>query len=701
MTRSPLRPAGTRALRLEGAVFAALRDERRGSGDDDAIFRALADRAGIDELALVEWERWSQLGRHEGDARFALLLACLVTGERVASGSSVAPIGQGPRFTPFFEELARLGAPVDEPRIVQGLNLLTADLSTRPAHLRVVGRLEERRPLVLEAGTLTFHGLASAEATVARRLVDLFALPPPSYDDAAIARALIEVIVRAPLRSTSGPMALAPAQARAVGAAVSTSFSVIAGGPGTGKTAIVANCVRAFAHLGVLPSEIALAAPTGRAAARLEESVHGALRSLDTPSTSDHALRERPPRAQTVHRMLGARHDGSFAHGPDAPLSARVVIVDEASMVSLPLFAALLDAIPRAQPVHLVLVGDAHQLPSVEAGDVLSTLTGARGSIARTLGERLVRVARLAKERGTPLEIDDADARPVDDGAVDGRVIWLDVVHRQASDVGGRSISVLAEHVRSSRIDEAIATVVVQDDPRALGDAGVELLPWGGDVAILAQGVARIAALHALSDDERDLLGSGFESDDPRIAMFVARRLSTRVLGFTHHGVVGVDALNARIAHALDQTHARGSFAFAGAPVLIDENDPVTGLMNGDVGVVVPVREEGRRPVLRAAFVLDGAPRLFSLSRLPRARLAYATTVHKAQGTECDRVVVALPSDGPLLTRETFYTAITRARRSVWILGATEEVRRALERSMVRASRLTERVAAASISARV
>jgi len=700
MSVTPLRPAGTRPLRLGGAVFAALRAERGGAPDvDDEVVRSLAAASGLDEVALIEWERWASLGGLDGDARLAFLLACVVTGARAAGGSSVAPFGAPPTFRPFFDELARLtadaeGVILDHARIARGLACLDEERLSRPAPARVVGRADEGRPLVIEAETLSFHSLACAEATVASGLRSLLAREAPPLVDEAIARALCEVLVESPLVSSAGPMTLAPAQARAVASILCASFSVVAGGPGTGKTSIIATCVRAFARLGVSSSEIVLTAPTGRAALRMQESVRGALRTLVEPRGADRTLVEQAPRAETLHRLLGASRDGVFAHGPDAPLAARVVIVDEASMVSLPLFAALVRALPRDTPLHFVLVGDAHQLPSVEAGDVLSAITRAGPSIPRALNERIARVARIAQASGVTLPIVDASGPVVDDRTLAGRTVWLDVVHRQADDAGGRAIAALAEHLRAGRDDEALAAIAVRESADTLTELGVDLLPWrGDDDDVLAQVAARVAATHASTDDEREALATGFEPDDPQIASFVARRLATRILCFTHHGRAGDDALNLHIARAREGARARAAFAFAGAPVLVVENDPVTGLMNGDVGVVVPVRDGGHAPTLRAAFLHAGSPTLLALSRLPPARLAYATTVHKAQGTECERVVVVLPDDGPLLARETLYTAITRARRCVWLLGSTDDVRRALGRSMARLSRLADRVA--------
>ena len=416
--------------------------------------------------------------------------------------------------------------------------------------------------------------------------------------------------------------------------------TVLTGGPGTGKTASVARLLAVLSeqHETTVgrPPRIALAAPTGKAAARLQESV-ARERDSDRMPPAD-AARLVGIGASTVHRLLGWRPDNStrFRHHRANPLPYDVVVVDEVSMVSLTQMTRLLEAVRPA--TRLVLVGDPDQLASVEAGAVLADL-----------------VAGF-------------------EGRADSPVVRLLTTHRTADDEGGRALDALARAMRQGDADAAVqllgssgdaVRLVDPEDQTAMAAVRAEVVGRAVDIAEAAQEAQALRATELLEEH--------------------------RLLCAHREGPYGVSGWNRQVTHHLAESAGVAHLDewYAGRPVLITANDRGLGLSNGDLGVTVRA-DDGR---LRVVVRTDGEPRSFAPTRLTGVETVYAMTVHKSQGSEAHGVTVVLPpEDSPLLTRELLYTAVTRARRRVTVVGTEASVRAAVSRKVQRASGLARRL---------
>jgi len=521
----------------------------------------------------------------------------------------------------------------------------------------VIGRPGDRTPLVIEGDWLYVERMRLLEERFCALVRDRLASPGAQADSRAVTRALKAV--------ADGPPALTDEQKRAVRAALTAPLALVTGGPGTGKTTIVLALLRALAWTGLPLDAIAVAAPTGKAAQRLQQSIAAGL-AATRGDISDAALRSGAPAPQTVHRLLGwSPKSGRFARHENDPLPHRVVIVDEASMIDLALMDRLLRALrPDAR---LVLLGDADQLPSIEAGAVFRDLCHALGGVRLTTNLRV------------------------------------------ASDADARRILGAAEAINAGAVGDAWrAVVATRDSVSALSLTGVEHLAarWTdvADDLLDRWWKDRITA----SGDFERLASQVFHVADGRVdpaetpharALFEqharARILcATRVRGIATSTETIDDALLARLRGAARSRRWRVEPLTAGAPVLVERNDYERGLFNGDQGVVLRIAESGGAPELAAAFPRGDAFEVFPLDTLPDAGPAFALTVHKAQGSEFDHVALVLPeTDMPLLTRELLYTAVTRARRSVLIVGSEELLARAVARTLERHSGIAERLA--------
>lgn len=482
------------------------------------------------------------------------------------------------------------------------------------------------RPLRLVDGLLYLERYWGEEEQVRRSLQERAAATPPAVDLPTLRASLARHFPDE--RSTRQRLAAAVGTLRRV--------TVLAGGPGTGKTTTVARLLAVIAEQPGPPPRIALAAPTGKAAARLQEAVAGELATPGVPGDL------RVPEASTLHRLLGWRPGGRYRHDHTQRLPFDVVVVDETSMVSLTMMARLLDAVrPTAR---LVLVGDPDQLASVEAGAVL-------GDLARAPGRREPALDAALSELGLPA------------GVVNG-VITLDHVWRF-----GGAIAAFARAVRAGDADAAVAA----------------LRSGGGDLAL--HDPADLEAVRSDVVDAGDALTRA--ARDGRISDALAALERHRVLCAHRRGPWGVARWTGEIERWLGGAGGAAGPWYAGRPVLVTANDYDTGLFNGDTGVVVQCPEG-----LRVAFARGGPPTLYPPSRLSEVATVHAMTVHRGQGSQFRRVTVVLPqAESPLLTRELLYTAVTRARDFVRVVGTEEAVRAAVERPVARASGLRQRLA--------
>jgi exodeoxyribonuclease V alpha subunit len=612
---------------------AGLTDDERRALSALAAACVLAIRAGSTRLPIDE-------AGHEGDLAAAL-----------------APLGAGDCVGTARSLLARA-------RIGDAADPVTA----------VIGRPGERKPLLLDGAWLYPERMRTLEDRFCERVRDRIARahsgPDPRPDPRSMGRALAAV--------TAGPPALTEEQKRAVREGLVAPLALITGGPGTGKTTIVVALLRALAWTGASMEAIAIAAPTGKAARRLHDAIAAGLASA-SGDIGEAGLRLGAPLPQTLHRLLGwSPASARFARHENDPLPHRVVVVDEASMVDL----AMMDRLMRAlsADARLVLLGDADQLPSVEAGAVFRDLCAGLRSVRLSTNLRVGTGAAAQRIVGA--------AQAVNGGKLDAR---------------------FTASVETRRTVRAIAFEGVEHLAALWTEVGDELLDryWRERVVAGGDFLRRAARVY------RAPAGSFDETERAELDALFAHHARSRLLCVTRvRGIpTSADAINERLLARLERVVAaqervwrsHGSLAWApGAPAMVEHNDYEHDLHNGDQGVVVRVdRSEARgngAPELMAVFRHRDSFRVLPVEGVTHLTPAFAMTVHKAQGSEFDDVVLVLPdADAPswarLLTRELLYTAMTRARRSVLLVGPMDLLARATSRTVERHSGVAERLA--------
>ena len=538
-----------------------------------------------------------------------------------------------------------------------------------------VGAAGDRAPLILDDGRLYLNQYWRFETDVARALLHRMA-PATGLDATRLADGLGRLFP-GPAAPADDASPETDWQRIAAAIAVTRRFAVISGGPGTGKTTTVVKVLALL--LEQSPDlRIGLAAPTGKAAARLAESIgSGKQRIAAAGGTAETVLARIPEQAQTIHRLLGYGADGLFQRDAENLLPVDCLVVDEASMIDLPLMARLLAALPAA--ARLVLLGDRDQLASVEAGNVLGDITG-RGQPIRYDAEQ---VRLLAAVGAAPAAVLSRALKPAAAGdespPVAAAVALLRFSWRFAADSG---IGALARAVNAGD-----------------GDAALDLLDGDmhPDVARLTPAANTLNP--ACIDWAVERFAPALAADDPASALERLER--ARVLTALHRGPFGAETLNARIAerlYAASQTPLRpgADGLHHGMPVMVTANDYEVGLYNGDVGLLWSETNlaDGRTGRLRAHFrTADGSLRVLSVRQLPPHVCAYALTVHKSQGSEFDEVLLVLPPDPiPLASRELLYTGVTRARERVIVHVSGASLRQACATRVQRTSALAERL---------
>ena len=491
-------------------------------------------------------------------------------------------------------------------------------------------------------------------------------------------------------------------QANAAALSLRHTLLLITGGPGTGKTTTIARLLvllAAQAQNDDRPApRVALAAPTGRAAERMAESVRTALHALTTQGIDASLINALPTTGTTLHRLLGTIPDSPrFRHHADHPLPFDVVVVDEASMIDLPLMAKLVEAVPDG--ARLVLLGDPDQLPSVEAGDVLSGILRAAGDgtqLARDDADALQPLFGLAPGRHPRASAGEA-AAPVGatEVATGTPAEWPSRLPSLPQASGGeRATSFPGRRVhlqRGWRQHDALQLAPLATAVRE-GDSATALsLLRGGTLSNVHFHEAMADPLQAHRDHLLAHWRSLANVSNPAEALALASRL--RLLTAVREGPQGARALNARIETLLAESgmhgprRGAGPGHFHGRLLLITENSYRHHLFNGDIGICLR-DDEG---TVMAWFPGDtpDAPRAFHPAALPAHDSAFAMTVHKAQGSEFEEVWLLLPArDSRVLSRELVYTGITRARRELHVAGSAEVIEAALARHASRWSGL-------------
>jgi len=455
--------------------------------------------------------------------------------------------------------------------------------------------------------------------------------------------------------------------------ALRARFAIITGGPGTGKTTTLTKLLALLIELANEESNntrsltVLLAAPTGKAAARVSESISKALGKLDIAESIKQHI---PKKASTLHRLLGSRHDSrSYVHHRDNPLVADIVIVDEASMIDLEMMSSLLDALPEY--AQLILLGDKDQLASVEAGSVMGDLC--HGAENQAYDEQ----TRAWIEQYADVTLSD----PVSPGsAMNQQTIMLRYSHRFDEHSG---IGQLAKAVNDGNATQAQD---ILNDPVKYKDLSHFVLSHPAD-KMLKHLVSENAGTSVDGKPEHrqgygyylDVINKKRPTDNTQYHQWARQVLEAfdtfQVLCALRQGPWGVAGLNQRIEQWLFPNQ-KPTLWYEGRPVMITRNDYNLGLMNGDIGITL----KDSNDKLRVAFPSDESGdevkiRWISPMRLPDVETAFAMTVHKSQGSEFNHVAMVLPETrSQVLTRELVYTGITRAKENFTLLESQKNV---------------------------
>jgi exodeoxyribonuclease V alpha subunit len=536
-------------------------------------------------------------------------------------------------------------------------------------------------PLVLDGTRLYLERYAAYERRVAEDLRRRAATPTTDVSPEVVAEEL-ERLFRTSEASPSKRQRLAAATA------AQRKLAVVAGGPGTGKTHTVVSILALLASAAKPAPRVALAAPTGKAAARLQETVGVRLGELDLGASVADVLRRTP--ASTLHRLLGRNRESEsrFRHDANDPLPYDAIIVDEASMISLALMAKLVEAVPRG--ARLVLVGDRDQLASVEAGAVFGDVCGPAGSRPRL---QLSESALAEREVVFGSQLSGQAEHAPEPGVWDA-IVRLDRVYRFEQ---GSRLADVGEALQHAEDD---GETVIAELRGATGATSGGATSGGGD---------RPGEVAWADPDARaDARPACHEEAVEGYARFVRRALDgepaeevldafgeLRVLCALRHGSDGARAWNeeieASLAARVEGFEPSREWCI-GRPLLVTENDHALRLYNGDVGVILPEHgDSGGRVV--AFLASDGSVRRLSPARVPPCETNFAMTIHKSQGSQFGHTVVVLPEvSSRILTRELLYTGLTRAQHRATLLAREPILREAIARPVQRASGLGARL---------
>lgn len=496
----------------------------------------------------------------------------------------------------------------------------------------VVGHPDEFKPLILDdLNRLYLQKQWQNEQNLVRQILSKATISAEKVDLALLADGINRLFHEAEEEVNW--------QKVAVAAAVLNTLTVISGGPGTGKTTTV---VRLLALLleqgretGNMPT-IALAAPTGKAAARLESSIQEALQNLQTDDEIKEAM---PVECRTIHQLLGAsRHTAHFRYNSENPLPCDYIIVDEVSMVDQALMSGLMNA--ALTKTKLLLLGDKDQLASVEAGSVLGDICGDdyQNQFSTDMQQQLKKL-----EISLPSDKVASKPQPLTDN-----VILLQKSYRFKEESG---IGLLAQSI--NRGDKEKSLTILRD----------QSLP---DV-ILNKRDSYLDYLSVINNEVTKRFKLAVEAGSPAAIFKIYNQF--QILSPHRRGLLGTAYLNKQVENSMRRKGLISPYDqwYAGKPIIINQNDYTLGLSNGDLGVCVPDSDGN----MKAFFNIDDSFVGISPSRLSEYSSAYVLTVHKSQGSEFDNIWLVLPqTSSKILSRELLYTAVTRARKSVAILGS-------------------------------
>jgi len=535
------------------------------------------------------------------------------------------------------------------------------DLTDWAEHLRsnaAVGRPRDPVPLILdEKNRLYLYRYWEYENRLAADIESRAAADMPGVDICRLREGIRRLFPASPLPG--------PTDWQKVASVISVlkRFCVISGGPGTGKTFTVAKVLALLLEQGA--SRIVLAAPTGKAAARMAESITAAKARMDCPADLLHAI---PTETYTLHRLLKPIPNSPyFRHHSDNPLPVDVLVVDEASMIDLALMSKLIQAIPST--TRLIVIGDKDQLSSVEAGSVLGDICNraTRNCFGTEFREKIASI--------TAEPVDCAESADPAHAALRNSIVILENSHRffQGSGIGAFSRAV----------------------NRGETDAAMEWLNNRTEGSVSWKPISSRNQLYQFLSPS--ILNGYHRYLDRRNLTEALDRLNRhKILCALNRGPFGAQAINRFVETELQRQGwiQPGRLPwYPGRPVLITRNDYLLSLFNGDIGIALEDVSGTSNQLL--VYFQDSAGKIRGISpyRLPEHETVYAMTVHKSQGSEFSHVTLILPDkETPIVTRELIYTAITRARKSVTICGPEKVIRAAIAHKIDRTSGLRDRL---------
>ena len=595
-----------------------------------------------------------------------LALLCALVSHQYGRGHSCLRLNEV-----CAEPTNQLGIDIESASAIRGLlnieNVQSALAASDWVERRELGELSVQKPLVWCANRLYLARLWKAEQQVAQAIAKRISQQVPR----AQLGELLQRVFAAEIAENQHDIHW---QSLACAMAVQRQFTIITGGPGTGKTTTVVRLLAILLHSGGSDMRIRLAAPTGKAAARLTESIAGAINRL--PEAMQQGI---PTEVATLHKLLGAKpFRRSFKHNSHRPLAADVVVVDEASMVDVEMMASLMAALPTS--AKLILLGDKDQLASVEAGSVLGDLCK-NAELGNYLPETLAMLAPYA-----PAQLQDYGTNS--NNAEHGPSIYnqATVMLRKSHRFGERSgIGNLARAVNAG-VSETLALF------ERFADIDLLVTPSNNSSELKQLIVEGYRTYLQLSQQSDAVIAeeSAFSARDQWAKQVLQVHRGFQLLVALRKGNWGVAGLNQRIAEWLQRAGLieRSKGWYVGRPVLVQRNNYTLNLMNGDIGITLLDPHTGK---LRVVFEqADGGVRWVLPSRLSDVETVFALTVHKSQGSEFKHTVMALPDEfNPLLTRELVYTGITRASEHFTLVTPKHAIfEAAVQQRVVRSSGL-------------
>ncbi|MGY8869915.1 MAG: exodeoxyribonuclease V subunit alpha [Pseudomonadales bacterium] len=595
----------------------------------------------------LHFARW--LVQQQANAPDALVLLAALVSQQLGEGHVCIHLGKLELIWSAWPGLLRDQASL----------LISSQSPTALLDHDLLGDGEQLTPLVLDKGRLYLYRYWQYECQVAK---DLLARAKPVELNAAFLKDKLDGLFGKQEIANSELDIVPDGQRVAAAIAVLQSMAIISGGPGTGKTTTITRMLAIYLQIQTQQNPevtpvICLAAPTGKAAARLSESISMARDSL---AVSDDIKKMIPDQGTTLHRLLGARPgQTSFKYNVDNPLHLDLLVVDEASMIDLPLMANLLLALP--EHARLILIGDKEQLASVEAGSVLGDVCSVPEEVvsSETMATLLYETCHLPILKANSVQ-------PFADS-----VAFLKHSYRFSKDSG---IGALASAVNAGDAKQLKSVF-------ASGYADLQRIP------VTTAGNEQL--IQHMLEKYRGYLGVLNRGKEPAE---VIKQFSTfRVLCGLRKGIFGVEALNIAFEKEAQNRgfiQMKGRW-YSGRPVMITRNDRSLHLYNGDIGIALEDTETGQ---LKVWFEQGGELVSYSTSRLPQHETVFAMTVHKSQGSEFDDVTLVLAEEAKVISRELVYTGITRAKKHCALYGSLQTITASIEKPTIRMSGLAARI---------